>query len=302
MITSFEDFCTWMYVTIDDLWDQLAPLLRRPGPAPTSCSDSELITMAIVGECRGWDEETELVAAWRAYPQLFPRLPERSRFNRRRRALLQPINLLRRLVLGVLDVAADRQCALDSLPVPVVNFHLAPAASRQWAVHGAAYGTVSSKKQPIYGYKLHLLVTLGGVILDFELVPANAPEAQVGFEVLSAHTDLTVVADKGYINAALAAALWEENRLALLTQRRVNQKQQWPAAVRRLLNQCRQISETVNGQLAEQFHIEQNHAHSFEGLCARLATKLTAHTLCVYLNRQVGAPDWLHLKSLALAS
>jgi hypothetical protein len=113
---------------------------------------------------------------------------------------------------------------------------------------------------------------------------------------------MTVVADKGDINYGMAATLWQECRIALLTQRRVNQKQQWPAAVRRVLNQCRQIIETVKGQLDEPFHIEEHHAHSVDGLCARLYTKLTAHTLCVYLNRQVGTPDWLHLKSLALAS
>lgn len=302
MIPSFEDFCTWMYVTIDDLWPQIAPLVQRPGPAPTTCSDSELLTMAIVGECCEWDKETTLLAAWRAYPHLFPRLPERSRFNRRRRALAPALNVLRQLVVRVLDVAQDRQCAIDSLPVPVVQFHLAPACSRDWAVHGAAYGRVGSKKETIYGYKLHLLVTLGGVILDFVLVPANAPEAQAGFELLSEHTDLLVVGDKGYINATLTADLRAHNRVVLLTPRRRNQKQQVPAGLERLLNQQRQIIETVNGQLDEQFQIETNHAHSFGGLCARLYTKLTAHTLCLFLNRMLGRDNWLQIKSLALAS
>ena len=54
MITDFEDFCTWAYMIVDDLWSQIAPQFRRPGPAPTTCSDSELITMVLVGECRGW--------------------------------------------------------------------------------------------------------------------------------------------------------------------------------------------------------------------------------------------------------
>jgi hypothetical protein len=34
-------------------------------------------------------------------------------------------------------------------------------------------------------------------------------------------------------------------------------------------------------------------------LAACLYTKLTAHTLCVWLNRLLGVPDLLHLKSLA---
>ena len=56
-----------MYVVVDDIWQQLAPRYRRAGPDPTSCSDSELITIALVSECRGWDRETHLVAEWQPY-------------------------------------------------------------------------------------------------------------------------------------------------------------------------------------------------------------------------------------------
>lgn len=72
--------------------------------------------------------------------------------------------------------------------------------------------------------------------------------------------------------------------------------------MRRLINKVRQIIETVNGQLTEQFQIETNHAYSFWGLYARLHTKLAAHTLCIYLNRILGNPDWLRIKSLAFPS
>jgi hypothetical protein len=40
--------------------------------------------------------------------------------------------------------------------------------------------------------------------------------------------------------------------------------------VRRLINGARQIIETVNSQLAEQFGVETSRAHTFLGLCARL--------------------------------
>ena len=53
MITEFEDFCTWVFVVVDDIWEQIAPFFKRPGPAPV-CSDSELIAMTLIGECRGW--------------------------------------------------------------------------------------------------------------------------------------------------------------------------------------------------------------------------------------------------------
>src|SRR5437762_12548470 len=109
MITSFEDFCLWMYVVVDECWQGLAPLFRRPGPLP-QCSDSELLTMAVVGECRGWAVETDLLSHWQAHRDLFPHIPSQSRFNRRRRQLQDAFALLRTVVLRTPDVAQDRQC------------------------------------------------------------------------------------------------------------------------------------------------------------------------------------------------
>jgi Transposase DDE domain len=298
MLTNFEDFCTWMYTIVDDLWKQIAPVFRRPGPAP-QCSDSELLAMALIGESRGWDLETELLGHFRDYRHLFPRPPSQSRFNRRRRQMMQAFQLIRQLLLQMLDVAQDRQCVIDSLPVPVVQFHLVPGSTGDWDEHGAAYGKVTSKKQTIDGDKLHLLVTLGGIILDFHLAPANASDLVVGVDLLSEPADLSVLGDKAYISAAEAADLWQRQRIRLTTLPRRNQKQQVPPEVARTINSARQIIETVNGQLTEQLHVETNHAHTFWGLCARLLTKLTAHTLCIYLNRLLGNPHWLRIKALA---
>lgn len=298
MITSFDDFCLWMYTIIDDFWQQVAPLMSRPGPAPC-CSDSELVTMAIVGEARGWHKETDLLNNWQLHRDLFPNIPERTRFNRRRRQLMLGINLLRQYALQLLDLAQDPHCAIDSLPVEIVGFHLAPGASREWAAYGARYGKVCSKHQTIYGYKLHLVVTLSGVILDFALVPANETDLVVARELLFDLYERVVIGDKAFIDRRLRQALREQRKVEVLTVPRSNQREQLPAWLARLLNRLRQIIETVNGQLTEQFEVELNHARSFWGLCARLYTKLTAHTLSIYLNRLLGNPDVLHLKALA---
>lgn len=300
MITRFEDYCLWMYVVVDELWPAAAALCRRPGPAP-ACSDSELVTMVLVGESRGWDEETDLVREWQARRDLFPHVPERSRFNRRRRALAPAINALRRAALRLLDLAQDRQCAIDSLPVPALRFHLVPSSSAvgHWTEHGAAFGKVTPKKQTIFGYKLQLLVTLNGVILDFLLAPANVNDLEAGAELLAKHRDLLVLGDKGYLSAPVAAELLATSGITLLTVPRKNQRVQLPPALAALQTRWRQIVETVNGQLASRFHIEENRAHSFDGLTARLYSKLTAHTLALYLNRLLGAPDCLQLKALA---
>ena len=300
MIAQFEDFCLWMYVVVDDLWPLVARRYRRPGPAP-ACSDSELVTMVLVGECRGWDEETELVEQWQAYRHLFPVIPERSRFNRRRRALAPAINDLRRATLDRLDLAADRQCAIDSLPVPALQFHLVPSspAVGHWTEHEAAFGKVTTKKQTIFGYKLQLLVTLNGVILEFLLAPANVNDLEAGAELLAKHRDLLVLGDKAYLSAPVAADLLATAGITLLTVPRKNQRVQIAPALAALHTRWRQIVETVNGQLAQRFGIEENKAHSFDGLRARLYSKLTAHTFAIYLNRCLGNPNPLRIKELA---
>lgn len=298
MIDSFDDFCLWMYVVVDDMWQHIEPLFKRPGPAP-ACSDSELLTMALVGECRAWDEETTMLSQWSEHRDLFPHIPTQSRFNRRRRALMGALTIIRETVLAALDLSADGQAAIDSLPVPVVKFHLVPGSTGDWAAYGADYGKVASKKITIFGFKLHLLVSLGGLVLDFELAPASAADLNVGTELLAEHTDLTVFGDKGYISAQLAHQLLTHNRLKLVTLPRRNQTNQLPPAVSRTFNAVRQIIETVNGQLTEQFNLQLNHAHTFHGLCTRLLTKLTAHTLCIYLNRLLGKADFLQIKALA---
>lgn len=300
MIDNFADFCLWTYVVVDDLWQQIGPLFHHPGPT-SLCSDSELLTMALVGECRGWDMETEMLSFWQEHRDLFPQLPSQSRFNRRRRRLGAAFNLLRQGILALLDLAWDRQTVIDSLPVPVIQFHLVPGspAASTWKSEGAAFGKVSTKKQTIFGYKLHLLVTLSGVILDFELAPANASDLVVGEELLATHHDLEALGDKGYISEPIAIALREECGIVLYTLPKANQHHQVSATTRHRHNALRQIIETVNSQLADQFRLEKNHAHTFAGLCIRLLTKLAAHTLGIYLNRLLGNASFLQIKPLA---
>jgi hypothetical protein len=301
MISSFEDFCLWTYVLIDDTLRQWPDALRRPGPAPR-CSDAELLTMVVIGECCGWVTETDLVARWGAYPDLFPILPERSRLNRRRRQLAQLLNGVRQTLVASFDLALDRQCAIDSLPIPVMQFYWLPhsPAKADWLAAEAAIGFVASKRQHFFGYKLHLLVTLGGVIRDFALASANLLDLAVGRPLLAEQVGLVVLGDKAYVSRPAATALRAEAGVALLTIPRRNQRDQTAAVMASEHRQLRAIIETVNDQLSEQFRIEENHAHTFWGLCTRLYAKLTAHTVCQWLNWMTGDPDWRSIKKLAL--
>ncbi|GAC1563560.1 MAG: hypothetical protein NVS2B7_37540 [Herpetosiphon sp.] len=84
-----------------------------------------------------------------------------------------------------------------------------------------------------------------------------------GAEMLAEHTDLTVVADKGYVSAAVASTLWQENRVVLLAERRQKQHTQVPPELRRAMNRLRQFVETINRQLMEQYTIKTNHQSGY---------------------------------------
>ena len=86
MIDNFEDYCLWVYVIVDDMWQEIAPYFSRPGPDPV-CSDSELLTMALVTiECHYSNsfpatEHYLKVLGYRHFdagipPELFPRFGE----------------------------------------------------------------------------------------------------------------------------------------------------------------------------------------------------------------------------------
>ncbi len=303
IVADFADFCLVMYTLVDDLWDAL-PAALKPRGEQSDCSNSELLTMVLVEECMGWDEETEAISQWQQHHDLFPHVPDRTRFNRRRRALTDAVTLIRQRLLTLLDDALDRQCVIDSLPVPVIGFHLVPgaASARYWRNEGADYGRVTTKKQTIFGYKLHLLVTLTGVIRTFSLAAASAHDVMVAPELLGEEWDRVVLGDKGYISAPLAQALREERQVTLVTPPRSNQRTQRDPAFTHVTNGMRQVIETINDQLEDQFRIGKNHARTIGGLCARLASKLTAHTLCTYINRLLGKADALQIKALAFPS
>lgn len=300
MIQDFADMCTALYCLVDDLYQPLAQQYdHRPGPRAT-CSDSEVITLTLLAEIGGVDEEVAFLAQMkRHWSALFPVLPERSRYNRRRRALQAVTGHIRRQVLRLLDhlQPLDDFCLIDSLPLPVVGFAHARGRHRWRGL--ASYGHNASKKMTFYGFKLHLLATYGGLILDFALAPAHLVDGALTETLLRDKPALTVLGDKAYLNAPLQDALRAEQGLVLLTPLRANQRVQHDPALQRLIAHFRQAIETLNSQLSEQFHLERNKAKSLDGLCARVQAKLTAHTLGVLLNALDHLPP-LALKQFAL--
>jgi hypothetical protein len=302
MIQTFVDLCTVVYVLVDEVVQvYIAPVDHRPGPR-SSFTDSEVLTVAILAELISLDEETAMLGYLRRnHPTLFPLLPDRSRYNRRRRALSEALNTTRRhllaRLLALLPPDERPLCLIDSLPIPVVGFHHARGDHAWWG--WASYGYNATKKQTFYGFKLHVVTTADGIIVDFALAPAHLTDGTFTAQLLGDKYHLLALGDKGYIDAPLQAELAATHDVLLLTPKRENQRVQLPQVVTAVINHFRQLIETINSQLAGQLQIETNKAKRMSGLVARLHAKLAAHTLGMYLNVLTGRP-LRELKALAL--
>jgi hypothetical protein len=169
---------TTLFSIVDDTMKGSAVIqraLKRPGPAPR-LSDSEVITIALYQELIGDPREDHFFRLHQASLQtFFPGLNERSRYNRRKRDLWSVILAVRvslHLVLDALEL--EETAAIDSAPVPCVSYKRGKRASD--FVGRADYGVWSSKAMKYFGYKLHSVVSLTGLIMGFLLSPARGTQ------------------------------------------------------------------------------------------------------------------------------
>ncbi|MEW9124849.1 MAG: IS982 family transposase, partial [Thermotaleaceae bacterium] len=98
-IADLKDFITIIYILIDDIYQEITPthIKEHRNIKDAILSDSEIITISIVGELLTIDSEK----AWLGFcnknlRDLFPRFCSRTRFNRTRRALHSVIDEIRK--------------------------------------------------------------------------------------------------------------------------------------------------------------------------------------------------------------
>src|SRR5262245_28061733 len=195
-----------VFCTIDDT---LAALdlgrLRRRG-FPPRLSDSEVITIEVVGEAWGLDADRELFRHSRAYHAAeFPALAAvgRTTFSRQAANLWRVKELIRRRLAGWL-AGDDPLWLVDSLPIDACQFARA-GFCRRFAGE-ADYGYDHLRRQRFYGFRLHLRTSREGVIEAFELTSARVADAAVT-PALDPPPGSVGIGDRGYYNPAMRRSL-----------------------------------------------------------------------------------------------
>lgn len=288
------DFIVAIFVMVDDFIQMRFPerALRQRGPLPT-ISDSEVITMELVGEYLGFDTDKSIYQYFqRHWEDCFPKLPDRTNFSR------QCANLWRIKETFIYYLAKDRDKfiqILDSMPLEVCKFARAKTAKvfKGDASYGKWFGMT------FFGFRLHLKITSYGLIERFIVAPANIHDIQFVESLTEDDEHSWVLADKGYRSKALHDKLWNEKDVFLHTSyRRMDTKPKiLPKQTIRKLSGMRRLIETVFGQLEQQFSIKKVWARDVWHLLNRIIRKILSHSCCVILNLKLGRPP-LNLVSL----
>lgn len=156
-----------------------------------------------------------------------------------------------------MDGGEDCFC-IDSMPVAVCRMARAKRCTmgRKDTGKAPSYGSAPRKAPNYYGYKLHAVCGLSGVIHSFDLTRASVHDLHFLQDVKTDYSDRTLLRDKGYINAQVQLALFESARIRLEVPYRRNQKSLKPAF--RPFAKARKRIETVFSQLCDQFMLVRN--------------------------------------------
>lgn len=280
---STEDFIITVFCNVDDLWQEITQgqKIRRRGFAP-SLSDSEIITMEIVGEFQGISTDKGIWNYFRGHwLNLFPQIKSRSTFVRQAANLWCYKRQLQQKLAKKLGGLSDQIHLIDGLPIPLCHYQRAKNCRLFAGL--ASFGYCAAKDEKYYGFRGHLIMSLDGVITGFTLTPANASERDTLWEIVNGITGL-LIGDKGYLGQDLQQDLLNCG-IDLQTAKRSNMKdlrdRQWV----KLLVKTRRLVETVIGQLNERFHLQTVRARDLWHLTNRINRKILAHTLAFWINR-----------------
>lgn len=327
MVVDIETFLVTVYTLVDEVYQRsLAPAKpTRRGRKPTR-SDSEVLTLLLVGQWLGNSERGLLRHAatyWRSY---FPRLLSQSAFNRRARDLGSTCAALMTLIARALGALDGPYQVVDTVPVPLAP--LCRGKHHRLFAHEAAIGRGGSDRHFYYGQTLLLAVSADGVITGVVAGPASTEGRWLLDALLTWRADPAAVpwtaADVptprkrpgGYVgptgprwwsgtaggysaapyiaDAGFTGTTWLRHWHADLGATVLTAQQygpQPPAPLVRSHQRWRQVIETTNAILGAALHLAFPLAKTPWGLLTRLTAKCCAVNLAIWVNRLLGRPD-----------
>jgi hypothetical protein len=257
--------------------------IPRPGPAG-KITDAELIALAVAQASMGMPSDRQFLGmiAYRL-PGWFAHLPDQSQYNRRLRRLAPYIVMAQ---LGVAELIASGTTRLaDGTLIGCANY--AGCAKHSHFGGHAGYGYCPSKSLFVWGMRLVLVTDERGVPVGYDLAAPGDGEREPLFRLAQAHPDTLLFADKGLWGAEYQRTI-ELISVELVTPERHRLGERPPAEV--IKATIRLVIESVFSNLKRQMRLEEHLAKTLGGLVQRIAQRLLALTLGMFINAQAGRP------------
>ncbi|MBK8023221.1 MAG: hypothetical protein IPK19_17790 [Chloroflexi bacterium] len=164
-----DTFLTTLYVLVDDWYSaQIAPHVQRRRGGKQRMSDSEVLTVALVGQWQvgvPWNSERGAVRYMQQQGrQWFPQMLGRSSFNERVRHLCTDLAALQQAMAEQLSDARNVYEVGDGLPLPVCSVSQATRQRGHWLGATASRGHGGTQGGWFYGQRCWMSVTGSGAI------------------------------------------------------------------------------------------------------------------------------------------
>jgi hypothetical protein len=254
---SLEDLFLHVYVLVDDWLKENEERFSLPKQRSQIASYSELFTIAIVGELIAQPHES--VWYWlvrQSYRNLFPQLPEYSRYHR---VVRNAERLWAELAVELVRDSAGAFKIVDAKPLAVAKGKRAGWAKCLEASKG--FSTMGM----VYGFKLHALVNAHGLFERWSFTPAHHHEAAVAFALVEG-VEEHIIGDKAYLGND-----------AIVSPKRKNMTE--PSYWSKSLNRLRKRIETSFSVLVGSLTLHAAQVKTFWSLRARVNLKIAAHNL-----------------------
>ena len=288
-VENLTDLFTIIYTIVDDIYNNIIPITirNRRNIKDSKLSDSEIITINIVGELLTIDSKKAFFGLLRReYKVLFPKLGDRTRFNRTKRNLHAVIREIREHISLFIQCQSNNIRVIDSMPIPVCEFgraHFSKCFKGE-----ASYGRCRSKKETYFGFKFHALTTVYGFLTDYFITPANIDDRNAVWGLCYKYNSISIIGDKGYISKRLTPESKSKRNIDLLFLKRENSKDNYSKEVRQLLFKVRMRIETSFSQLSEQLNLSKVKSKSMLGFITRTSIKVLAHNISFLINKLMG--------------
>jgi hypothetical protein len=264
--------------------DDLLP--KRAGNGRRMLTDAEVVTLAVAQAIMGMpSDERFLAAARKRLAHLFPRLPQRPGYLKRRERLSDTIEWLIAVFARDSPGFHDDLVLVDSTPVECARS--IETTRRSQLADAADYGYSAAHSRYFWGFRLHGLFALDGTPRALRLTSPKASEREVCVQLLAAverDRPLTVIGDKGYAGRELEHAA-AQLAATIVRPRRKDEPGSSPH-----LAPIRQRVESIFHTCKDLLSLERHGARTLHGLRTRICSRFLALAAAISLNHRLGRP------------